>query len=145
MTDVNVMVVFYSRYGETERLALAAGLGAVQAHANLRLRRLKDLADAETILRDPRWSESLERLIADYIAPRDIDADWADVILLVACPDSPAETDQYLTALRAHSDNRGKLQIVSAAEDPAERLGSVLAQGKQAVEATRKRRLGANA
>jgi hypothetical protein len=145
MTDVNVMVVFYSRYGETERLALAAGLGAVQAHANLRLRRLKDLADAEIMLRDPRWSESLERMIADYIAPREIDADWADVILLVSCPDSPAETEQYVTALRAHRDNRRKLQTVFAAGDPAERLRSALAQGKQAVEATRQRRLGANA
>jgi hypothetical protein len=106
---------------------------------------VKDLADAETILRNPRWSESLERMIADYIAPREIDADWADVILLVSCPDSPAETEHYVTALGAHSANRGKLQVVSAAEDPAERLGSALAQGKQAVEATRQRRLGANA
>jgi len=142
---VNVMVVFYSRYGETERLALAAGLGAVQAHANLRLRRLKDLADPESILRDPRWSESLERMIADYIAPREIDADWADVILLVSCPDSPAEAEQYRTTLRAHGENGRKLHIVSAADDPADRLPSALAQGKQVVEATRQRRLGANA
>src|SRR5690349_16311709 len=110
MTDVNVMVVFYSRYGVTDRLSLSAGLGAVQAHGNLRLRRLKDLADPETILRDPRWSESLERMIADYIAPREIDADWADVILLVSCPDSPAEAEQYLTALRAYRENSRKLQ-----------------------------------
>ena len=46
---INALVVFYSRHGETERLALAAGVGAVQARANIRLRRLKDLADAATI------------------------------------------------------------------------------------------------
>src|SRR6266853_1930973 len=97
--SVNVMVVFYSRYGETERLALAAGLGAVQARANIRLRRLKDLADAATIERDPRWTENLERMLADYIPPREIDADWADVILMAPSPDSPAETEQYLKAL----------------------------------------------
>ena len=78
LAPVNVMVVFYSRYGETERLALAAGLGAVQARANIRLRRLNDLADAATIERDPRWTESLQQMLADYIAPREIDADWAD-------------------------------------------------------------------
>ena len=48
---VNVLVVFYSRYGETERLALAAGLGAIQEEANIRLRRLADRAP-------PRYSRT---------------------------------------------------------------------------------------
>ena len=60
MLEVNVVVVFYSRYGATEQLALAAGVGAVQAHANIRLRRLKDLADPillRAILAGPKiWS-----------------------------------------------------------------------------------------
>jgi NAD(P)H dehydrogenase (quinone) len=138
VTPVNVMVVFYSRYGETERLALAAGLGAVQARANIRLRRLKDLANAETIERDPRWSENLQRMLADYIAPREFDADWADVILVASSPDSPAETEQYLKALitGVHKD----LKIVCVVDDPADRLSSARAQGKKAVEAIRERK-----
>ena len=36
MGDINALVVFYSRYGTTEKLALAAGLGAIQADANIR-------------------------------------------------------------------------------------------------------------
>jgi hypothetical protein len=49
VTPVNVLVVFYSRYGETERLALAAGLGAIQAEGSIRLRRVADLAARERI------------------------------------------------------------------------------------------------
>ena len=62
MLEVNVVVVFYSRYGETEQLALAAGVGAIQAHANIRVRRLKPIwrmpKPSRAIL---GWTENLER------------------------------------------------------------------------------------
>ncbi len=103
MPEVNVVVVFYSRYGRTEQLALAAGVGAVQAHANIRLRRLKDLADPETIARDRRWAENLERMNRDYIAPREIDVDWADVLLVASCPDSLRETEQVRGSDSGHA------------------------------------------
>ena len=133
MTPVNVVVVFYSRYGKTENLALAAGLGAVQARANIRLRRLKDLADAQTIGRDSHWKENLERMLLDYVAPREVDAEWADVILVASCPDSPDETERYLQSLKA---NRGKL-IVPIADQTPDRIAAALAQGKRAVERAR--------
>jgi len=47
MQDVNVVVVFYSRTGSTERLALAAAVGAVQGRALIRLRRLPDSAEGD--------------------------------------------------------------------------------------------------
>ena len=62
MPAVNVLVVFYSRYGETERLALAAGLGAIQAEGHIRLRRLADLAPRERIDADADWSRGLARM-----------------------------------------------------------------------------------
>ena len=133
MTPVNVVVVFYSRYGKTEKLALAAGLGAVQARASIRLRRLKDLADAQTIGRDSCWKENLERMLLDYVAPREVDAEWADVILVASCPDSPDETERYLQSLKA---NRGKL-IVPIADQTPDRIAAALAQGKRAVERAR--------
>ena len=137
LTPVNVVVVFYSRYGATEQLALAAGVGAVQAHANIRLRRLKDLADSETIKRDPRWTENLPRMLADYIPPREIDADWADVILVASSPDSPVEAEEYLKALSgSHQD----LKIVQVLDDPADRVTSARAQGIQVVEKVRLRK-----
>ena len=44
MQDVNIVVTFYSLHGLTEKLALAAAVGAVQGRANIRLRRLPDSA-----------------------------------------------------------------------------------------------------
>ena len=129
---VNALIVFYSRHGETERLALAAGVGAVQARANIRLRRLKDLADAATIASDPVWTENLERMLPDYIAPREIDADWADVILTASCPASPTEMEAYLKSLKPGATT------VQIRDDPTDRIASARAQGRQAVENARK-------
>jgi prephenate dehydrogenase len=129
MSDVNVLVVFYSRYGETEKLATAAGVGAIQARANLRLRRLEDLADAATIARDSAWKATLERMNMDYIAPREIDAQWADVILVASPADARTEMTQYLKSIQA-SYSKPIVPITDAA--------SALAQGKQAAEQARK-------
>lgn len=129
---VNALVVFYSRHGETERLALAAGVGAVQARANIRLRRLKDIADAATIASDPIWTENLKRMLPDYIAPREIDADWADVILTASCPASPAEMEEYLKCLKPG------VATVPIRDNPPDRIASARAQGRQAVETARK-------
>jgi len=131
MSDVNVLVVFYSRRGETEKLATAAGVGAIQARANLRLRRLKDLADAETIARDPVWKAALERLNMDYIAPREIDAQWADVILVASPADARTEMTRYLESLGA-SFGKPIVEITAAT--------SALAQGKLAAEQARARK-----
>jgi hypothetical protein len=138
MLEVNVVVVFYSRYGETEQLALAAGVGAVQAHANIRLRRLKDLADVETIARDPRWTEYMERMNRDYIAPREIDVDWAQVMLVASCPDSLRETEQYVEAVLATPGRNDRLVIVPLADAAGDRLASAREQGYKAVENARK-------
>jgi hypothetical protein len=138
VAPVNVVVVFYSRYGSTEQLALAAGVGAVQAHANIRMRRLKDLADAETIARDPRWTENLERMNRDYIAPREIDVDWADLILVASCPESLRETEQFVEALLATPGRNDRLLIVPLVDAPGDRLASAREQAREAVENARK-------
>ena len=87
MGDVNALVVFYSRRGTAERLALAAGLGAIQADANIRLRRVADRADSATIEADAEWKTNLARMNRDYVVPRPADPVWADVIILA----TPAE------------------------------------------------------
>jgi len=138
MPEINVVVVFYSRYGETEQLALAAGVGAVQAHANIRLRRLKDLADAGTVARDPRWTENLERMNRDYIAPREIDVDWADVLLVASCADSLRETEQYVEAVLATPGRNDRLLIVPLVDAPGDRLASAREQAHKAVQNARK-------
>ena len=91
MSDINVLIVFYSRYGTAERIALAAGVGAIQARANIRLRRVADQADALTIDATPAWRENLDRMNRDYVAPRPADPQWADVIVLATPADSCAD------------------------------------------------------
>jgi multimeric flavodoxin WrbA len=107
--DVNVLVVFYSRYGKAERLALAAGLGAIQAKANIRLRRVPDLVSEETIAADALWKENFERMKLDYVAPREADAPWADVIFFVTPADTSAEIERYLAMLQGQGPFPGKL------------------------------------
>jgi hypothetical protein len=106
---VNVLVVFYSRYGDTERLALAAGLGAIQEEANIRLRRLADRAGADTIAGDAAWASALARMQRDYVTPRPADAAWADVILLASPARSDGEVEAYTASLPDCGPMAGKL------------------------------------
>ena len=91
---MNILISFYSLNGETENLALAAAVGAVQGRAAIRLRRI-----------DPEPGESAkeERLNRDYVPPKEADVRWADAIM-VGTParlsaSSPA-LNQYFELLR---------------------------------------------
>jgi NAD(P)H dehydrogenase (quinone) len=121
MSDVNVLVVFYSRFGTAERLALAAGVGAIQARANIRLRRVADHADAATIDADASWRENLDRMNRDYVVPRPADPQWADVIVLATPPDSQAEIESYCSTLRSIGPMAGKIAapLASGADESA--------------------------
>ena len=109
MGDINALVVFYSRYGTTERLALAAGLGAIQADANIRLRRVADSADAASIAADADWKKNLDRMNRDYVAPRPADPVWADVIILATPAESSTELESYVASLPSLGSMHGKL------------------------------------
>jgi hypothetical protein len=78
-----VVVVFWSRLGSTERLALAAAVGAVQQRANIRLRWLAERADEAAVASVPGWSENRERMSQEYIAPSEIDIEGADALVLL--------------------------------------------------------------
>jgi hypothetical protein len=122
---VNVLVVFYSRYGATERLALAAGLGAIQEEANIRLRRLADRADDATIAADAPWAASLARLQRDYVTPRPADPVWADLIILATPARSDGEVEGYVASLPACGPMAGKLAGPLAAGNDAGVLRTV--------------------
>jgi hypothetical protein len=124
---VNVLVVFYSRYGETERLALAAGLGAIQEEANIRLRRLADSATPETIAGDAAWMDALERMRRDYVVPRPADPAWADLIILATPPRSDGEVEAYAASLPNCGPMAGKLAAPLAAGNDAVALRPVYA------------------
>jgi NAD(P)H dehydrogenase (quinone) len=98
--EVNVVVIFYSRYGQTEALGLAAAVGAIQARGNVRIRKITEIAGQETIDSDPRWKENFGRMTQEYIAPREIDLEWADVVVLGSPSQTPDEMNRYLGALK---------------------------------------------
>jgi NAD(P)H dehydrogenase (quinone) len=100
VTELNAVVIFYSRYGQTEALALAAGVGAIQARANVRLRKVPEIADSQTIESDTEWKQNFDRMSQEYIAPREIDLDWADVLVLAIPSDAPDEMNRYLGSLK---------------------------------------------
>ncbi len=130
---IKVVVVFYSRYGETEKAALAAGVGAIQARGLIRLRRLVDLADEETIAHDIRWAAQRERMNRDYVAPRPGDAEWADVIIVAAPKGKPEEMASYLAGLAS-------LNVKVAALPAPDSIAAARAFGKQTTEAARQRK-----
>jgi NAD(P)H dehydrogenase (quinone) len=77
MTPVNVLVIFSSRSGLTEKLALAAAVGAVQARANIRIRRLPASGEESG-----EHNEALARMRREYIPPTPADAMWADAVII---------------------------------------------------------------
>jgi len=93
----HVLVVFYSRCGTTEKLALAAAVGAVQARANIRLRRLPDVREVT------ECGEQVARMKKEYVAPAEADVLWADAIIFLLPPDLDTSWPQcaaYLDLLR---------------------------------------------
>ena len=85
---MNVLVIFSSCTGETEKLALAAAVGAVQVRANIRLRRLVDQSSAT--------GEDLDRMRREYVPPTPADTSWADAVVIAL--------DRKIAGLRLDAD-----------------------------------------
>ena len=101
----HVLVVFYSRCGTTEKLALAAAVGAVQARANIRLRRLTDVTEVA------QCRDEIARMRKEYVAPAEGDVLWADAIIFLLPPEldaSSAECAVYLDLLRSLNKAGGR-------------------------------------
>jgi hypothetical protein len=143
VADVHVLVVFYSRHGRTEALALAAGLGAIQARADIRLRRVADRPDPRDIEADPQWARTLERMHKDYIAPRPDDVAWADVLVLATPSDQPDALLEYVAGLRTAGSVTGKLAAPIVADDVSvlDRLGEGCAAAAMTVAKEAARRV----
>ena len=53
----NISIVYYSSTGNIHRLAEAIGKGATMAGAEVRIRRVAEIAPAEAIAQNERWAE----------------------------------------------------------------------------------------
>ena len=137
----NVLVVFWSRFGETERLALAAALGAVQGRCNIRLRWLREDTCDPTV---PGWQETRERMEKEYIAPRPVDLEWAHGLVLATPPrvDANAAEWRAFFGLRGLEGKTGG-GIGSLSDAMAQcQMTIVEASAQEGSEADRARNLG---
>ncbi len=91
-----VVVVFASRSGATEKLAMTAAVGAVEARGEIRLRRLPD--SGHELRPESAW------LAKEYVAPRDADVAWADALIFLApgwLDPASVDLDHYFSTLAA--------------------------------------------
>lgn len=81
--ELNVLIAFYSRYGNTRALAegIAEGVKEIEG-VNIRMRRALDLAPEEVIAADARWLAARDEMEQLYPEPTNEDLEWADVIFL---------------------------------------------------------------
>jgi NAD(P)H dehydrogenase (quinone) len=111
MTQPIVLVIFYSRSGVTEKLALAAAVGAVQERALIRLRRLPDADPAKVIAQFPESKEALARMHKEYIQPAENDLLGADAIIFATPRDLKTSDDwKGHLDLLARLRSEGKLE-----------------------------------
>lgn len=132
MTAINVLVVFHSRGGETERLALTAGVGAIQAHANIRLRRLPPGPEGQPGAMTPQQRANFERMSRDYVAPRPADPLWADVVIFGTSPQGARDLEAYVEALPALGSVTGKIAAPIASGAAPEILRPIYAASAHA-------------
>lgn len=103
--SVNVLIAFYSRGGVTETLAKAVAEGAQSAGAEVRLRRTREVVSREIMAKAPGWIENADRMNAQYEAPTEADAEWADAIIF----GTPTRFGGVTSELKAYVDGLGGL------------------------------------
>lgn len=105
MASVKVLIAFYSRNGNTEKLAEAIAEGAREEGAEVILRRAKDIVPEEIIANVPGWQENRDRMHAKYPAPTPDDAANADAIIF----GTPTRFGNISSELKAYVDSLGGL------------------------------------
>lgn len=78
--NINVLVAYYSSTGSVFRLAEAAAAGAEKGGADVRVRRIPEIAAREAIEANPAWADHLEAT-SDVVEVTLDDLLWADAVL----------------------------------------------------------------
>jgi len=82
MTEApKVAIIYYSATGNVHRLAEAIREGAEKAGAEVRLRRVAELAPPEAVASNPDWQAHADRTKDLEVASVD-DLEWADAVIL---------------------------------------------------------------
>src|SRR5437016_1680654 len=105
MASANVLVVFYSRDGSVEKMAIAVAEGAKAEGAEVRLCRVRDIVGPHVMAKVPGWTENSTRMHALYPAPSAEDAEWADAVIF----GTPTRFGNAAAELKAYIDSLGGL------------------------------------
>lgn len=105
MQKSKVLIVFYSRNSSTEMLAKAVAEGALEAGAEVRMRRVREVVGPEVMRQAPGWLENATEMNAKYEAPTEADAEWADAIVF----GTPTRFGSISAELKAYIDGLGGL------------------------------------
>lgn len=104
MEPVNAAIIYYSATGTVHALAVAAAEGAEKAGAQVRVRRVRELAPASAIEANPAWAQHL-RDTADMPQAALDDLAWAEVVLF----GTPTRFGTPASQLKAFIDTTGPL------------------------------------
>lgn len=107
-----IAVVYYSATGNVGRMAAALAAGAEEAGAEVRLRRVAELAPPEAIARNPRWSAYVEATRGWPVATLD-DLEWAQGVAF----GSPTRFGAPASQLTSLLDATGGLWAAGALAD----------------------------
>lgn len=99
-----VAVIYYSSTGNVAAMAEALGEGAAEAGAEVRVRRVPELAPPEAIAYNPKWAEFVEKSANEPVVTLD-DVAWADAIAI----GSPTRFGGPASQLKAFLDTTGGL------------------------------------
>ena len=80
MADINLAVIYYSATGTTYDMARTIESAAKEAGAEVRFRKVKELAPEEAIQSNEGWGEHLRKTEDVELASND-DLEWADAII----------------------------------------------------------------
>ena len=105
MSEVKVLIAFYSRSGATEALANAIAEGARAEGATVTLRRAREIVSRDVMAHAPGWAESADTMNAKYEAPTETDAVAADAIVF----GTPTRFGNVSSELKAYIDSLGGL------------------------------------
>jgi NAD(P)H dehydrogenase (quinone) len=104
MKQVKVAIIYYSATGTVHALAEAAREGAEKAGAQVRLRKVRELAPPSAIEVNPAWGQHLHET-ADVPEAAHDDLAWADVVLF----GTPTRFGTPASQLKAFIDTTGPL------------------------------------
>lgn len=101
---VKVTVVYYSQTGNVTQLARQIAAGAEKAGAEVRLRRVAELAPQEAIDSNEQWAANIQAS-ADIAEATTDDVDWADAVIM----GSPTRFGNVSSQLKQYIDTLGGL------------------------------------